>query len=469
MTEYLMTIDGEQAASNGTLDVVNPATGEVFATAPECTAELLEAAMTSAESAQRTWAVTEESVRRQALRACAGALIESAAEFANVLTTEQGKPLKDAENEVRAAAGWFAYFAEMEIPQEVVHEDDDLRVELSRRPLGVVAAITPWNYPLLLAAWKIAPALLAGNTVILKPSPYTPLTALLLGTRLSAVLPKGTLNVVTGSDVLGPLITEHAIPRKISFTGSTATGRRVAASAAKTLKHVTLELGGNDAAIVLDDVDPEAVIDQLFWASFANNGQTCVAIKRVYVPESRHEQYVDLFANRANAAVVGDGSAPETQLGPLNNQMQRDIVSRMVESAREDGAQVVTGGSAIDGPGYFYAPTIVTNVKDDADIVANEQFGPALPILSYGTVDEALQRANGTPFGLGGSVWGTDLGAAQKVAAGLECGSAWVNTHMALSPKYPFSGAKTSGLGVENGLLGYLSFTEAQTRHLPKN
>jgi acyl-CoA reductase-like NAD-dependent aldehyde dehydrogenase len=469
MTDYLLTIDGEQVATADALDVVNPATGETFAYAPECTPEVLETAMASAELAQRSWRIAETSVRRHALRACAAVLMEAADEFASVLTSEQGKPLREAKSEVKAAAGWFAYFADMEIPLEVVHEDENLRVEVHRRALGVVAAITPWNYPLLLASWKVAPALLAGNAVVLKPSPYTPLTALLLGTKLASVLPRGVLNVVTGSDALGPLVTEHPIPRKISFTGSTATGRHVAMSAAKTLKHVTMELGGNDAAIVLDDVAPESIVDKLFWSSFANNGQTCVAIKRLYVPEARYDEYVDLLAQRAENAVVGDGADKPTQLGPVNNAMQRDLVDRMVENARVGGADVVAGGTAIDGPGYFYRPTIVANAKDDAELVAAEQFGPALPVLSYTSVEEALSRANDTVFGLGGSVWGSDVELAGQVASRLESGSAWVNTHMSLSPKYPFGGTKTSGIGIENGLLGYQSFTEIQTRHIAKN
>jgi acyl-CoA reductase-like NAD-dependent aldehyde dehydrogenase len=290
----------------------------------------------------------------------------------------------------------------------------------------------------------------------------------MLGTRLSAALPPGVLNVVSGSDALGPVVTEHPIPRKVSFTGSTATGRLVAAGAARTLKHVTLELGGNDAAIVLDDVDPVSVVDRLFWASFANNGQTCVAIKRLYVPEAKHDQYVELLAERARSVIVGNGTDSDTQLGPVNNRVQLDRVARMVSAAGAEGADVVAGGTVLDRDGYFYAPAIVANVKDDAELVAAEQFGPALPVLSYESVDEAVARANDSEFGLGGSVWGADEDRAAAVAARLDCGTAWVNTHMALSPLFPFAGMKTSGIGVANGLIGFRSFTAMQTHHLTR-
>jgi len=467
MSDYLMTIDGEQVGASDSFAVENPATGVDVAQAPECTAELLDAAMSSAQRALPAWQ-TSEVTRRQALKACASILTESVEDFAAVLTSEQGKPLGDARAEVMAAAGSFAYFADMEIPPEVLQDDESGRVEIIRKPLGVVAAITPWNYPVLLATWKIAPALLAGNSVVLKPSPYTPLTALMLGTRLSAALPPGVLNVVSGSDALGPLVTEHPIPRKVTFTGSTATGRHVAVSAARTLKHVTMELGGNDAAIVLDDVDPVSVVDRLFWASFANNGQTCVAIKRLYVPDAKHDQYVELLAERARTVIVGNGTDPDTQLGPVNNRAQLDQVARMVSSARAEGADVVAGGTVLDRDGYFYAPAIVANLKDDAELVAAEQFGPALPVLAYESVDEAVDRANDSEFGLGGSVWGADVERAGAVAARLDCGTAWVNTHMALSPQFPFGGMKTSGIGAENGLIGFRSFTAMQTHHLTR-
>lgn len=467
MSDFVMTIDGEAISASTSFPVVNPATGREFARAPECSADTLDAAMAAAARALGPWQ-RSEAERRHALQLCAAALLESMDELATVLVAEQGKPAREAIAEVKGAAAWFGYFAGLKVPAEVLADDEKVRVELRRAPLGVVAAITPWNYPLLLAAWKIAPALLAGNSVVLKPSPYTPLTSLMLGQLLGKVLPPGVLNVVTGGDALGPLVTEHPVPRKISFTGSTATGRLVAVSAAKTLKHLTLELGGNDAAIVLDDVDPADIAGKLFWGAFANNGQTCVAIKRLYVPEAAYEQVVDLLAEKARSVPVGDGADRATQLGPVNNRAQLDQVAAMVDAAAAGGAEIVTGGSVLDRPGYFYPPTIVADIKDDADLVALEQFGPALPVLSYRTVDEAVERANDTEFGLAGSVWGADQARAAGIASQLSCGTAWVNTHAALAPAFPFSGVKSSGIGIENGLLGYHSFTGIQTHHVAK-
>ena len=467
MTEFAMTVGGQRVSGADTFPVENPARGVAFASAPDCSRDVLDRAMTAASSAFQSWR-RDLPARRAALTACAGAIMSAADELAAILTTEQGKPLSDSLAEVQATAGWFGYFASLEIPEEVLQDDASLRVELHRRPLGVVAAITPWNYPLLLAGFKLAPALLAGNTTVLKPSPYTPLSSLLLGEVLAKVLPPGVLNVVTGLDALGPLLTQHPLTRKISFTGSTATGRLVAADAGRALKHATVELGGNDAAILLDDVSLPDVIDSVFWSAFANTGQTCIAIKRLFVHESMYDETIDLLADRAKSVVVGDGADASTRLGPLNNSRQLDIVSSMVEAARASGARIVTGGSPIDRAGYFYEPTIVADIDDNADLVALEQFGPALPVLAYRDVDDALARANATDFGLGGSVWGQDENRADEVASLLDCGTAWVNTHMSLLPHIPFSAFKTSGLGVENGLLGYHSFTELQTRHLAK-
>jgi acyl-CoA reductase-like NAD-dependent aldehyde dehydrogenase len=332
-------------------------------------------------------------------------------------------------------------------------------------PLGVVCAIAPWNAPVSLAMWKVAPALVAGNTMVLKPSPFTPRSTLKVGEVLRDVLPPGVLNVVSGKDPLGASMTAHAVPRKISFTGSVATGKKVAAAAAPDLKRVTLELGGNDPAIVLDDVDVDAVVDKLFWGAFQNNGQVCSAIKRVYVPEKLHDQIVEGLAERARSVKVGAGGEPDVKLGPINNRPQFDRVSELVADALAGGAVAAAGGKAIDGDGYFFEPTILTGLSDGSRIVDEEQFGPALPVVSYRDVDDVVDRANGTHFGLSGSVWGTDVDRATAVANRLECGTAWINTHLALAPHQPFGGAKWSGIGVENGTWGLLGFSEPQVIH----
>lgn len=467
MSDFVMTIGGGSAPAADSFGVINPANGEVFAHAPECTREQLDAAFEAAAKAQRDWR-TDEAARRQALLAAAERLMGAAGELAPVLTAEQGKPLADANIEVFASAMWCQYFANLETPPQVIQDDTEARVEVVRRPVGVVAAITPWNFPLTLAFWKIAPALLAGNTLVLKPSPFTPLTTLKTAELLRDVLPAGVLNVVSGGDELGAWMTGHPVPRKISFTGSIETGKKVALSAAPDLKRVTLELGGNDPAIVLDDADPAVVSRAIFAAAFTNNGQVCSAVKRVYVPESLYGAVVDGLTAQAAAAKVGEGTDPDTRLGPINNAPQYERVKELVADALAHGATATAGGKAMDRPGYFFEPTILTDITDGTRIVDEEQFGPALPVVSYRDVDEVLERANGTHFGLSGSVWGADTDRAAEVAGRLECGTAWINTHLALGPQQPFGGCKWSGVGVENGPWGLAEFTEVQAVYRAK-
>ncbi len=468
MPEYAMTIAGEAPVAEDTFGVVNPATGEVFAEAPRCTESQLDAAFDAAAKAQRDWKL-DESTRRSTLEQMADALLGASGELAPILTAEQGKPLGDASIEVVASAIWCRYFAELETPSQVIRDDADATVEVVRRPIGVVAAITPWNFPLTLAFWKIAPALLAGNTVVLKPSPFTPLSSLKVAEILRQAMPPGVLNVVSGDDELGALMTGHPLARKISFTGSVETGKKVAISAAPDLKRLTLELGGNDPAIILDDVDPDVVARAVFAGAFNNNGQVCSAIKRVYVPETIYEDVVEGLATRAAAVRVGDGSDPDTKLGPINNRPQYERVGELVADALEHGATAVTGGGPEEGPGYFFRPTILSDITDGTRIVDEEQFGPALPVIAYRDVDDAVDRANATHFGLSGSVWGSDVDRASEIARRLECGTAWVNTHLALGPEQPFGGFKWSGIGVENGPWGLAEFSEVQVVHRSKS
>ncbi len=461
MSDAVMTIGGEPVPVAGTFGVRNPATGEVFAEAPECSRAQLDAAFDAAAKAFSSWR-SDEALRRQTLLRMADVLMASAGEIAPVLTAEQGKPLGDASMEVFAAALWCQYFANLETPPQTIQDDTDALVQVYRRPLGVVAAITPWNFPLTLAFWKIAPALLAGNTLVVKPSPFTPLSTLKTVELLGEVLPPGVVNAVSGGDELGAWMTGHPIPRKVSFTGSIETGKKVALSAAPDLKRVTLELGGNDPAIVLDDADPALVARAIFAGAFNNNGQVCSAVKRVYVPEALYGDVVDALASHASAAAVGDGTDPATKLGPINNAPQYERVKELVADAIAGGARAVTGGHPMDRPGYFFEPTILADVSDGTRIVDEEQFGPALPVISYRDVDDALDRANGTHFGLSGSVWSADPDRAAEIAGRLECGTAWVNTHLALGPQQPFGGCKWSGIGVENGPWGLSEFTEVQ-------
>jgi acyl-CoA reductase-like NAD-dependent aldehyde dehydrogenase len=462
MSEFTMTIGGAAVAGTRSFEVLNPATNAVHAVAPECSREELEAAIAAAEAAYPAWRADEKS-RREALLAAAKRLKEAAGELAPIITAEQGKPLQQSKYEVYGGEGWLRYLAGLAIPREVIQDDERAFVEVVRRPLGVVAAITPWNYPVSSACTKIAPALVAGNTVVLKPSPFTPLATLRMGELLREVLPPGVLNVVSGSDALGASMTEHPAVRKISFTGSVATGKKIAAAAAPDLKRTTLELGGNDAAIVLDDADVDAIADGIFWGAFSNTGQICSAIKRVYAPRALFAGLVEALADRARKVVVGDGADKATQLGPISTRPQFERVRELVGDALAHGARAVAGGAALPGAGNFFAPTILTDLDDGVRIVDEEQFGPALPIVAYRDLDDALARANGTHFGLAGSVWSADPERAAQVASRLECGTAWINTHLMQGPAQPFGGFKWSGIGVENGPWGLAQFCEIQT------
>ncbi len=467
MSEFSLTIDGQAAPTHATLDVVNPALGKPFAECPDATRDQLDAAMEAAQRAFASWR-TDIDARRAALLRCSEALKAAAPEIGRILTLEQGKPLEPAIGEVMGGAAWFALTAGLPLETEILQDDDNLRIELHRKPMGVVGAITPWNFPIILAIWKIAPALLAGNTLVLKPSPYTPLSSLKVGEVLRDVLPPGVFSVVSGGDELGKWICEHPTVRKISFTGSVATGKKIAETAAPDLKRVTLELGGNDPAIVLGDVDPSAVAQKVFRAAFANSGQVCVAVKRLYVDESIYGRVVSEVSELARNARVGDGTEEGVEYGPINNGPQFERVRELVDDARDAGGKITAGGAPLDRDGYFFAPTIVTDVAEGVRLVDEEQFGPALPIMPFRDVDDALERANGTHFGLGGSIWTSDVERGRDLAQRLECGTGWVNQHLNLVPNAPFGGSKWSGIGVENGPWGLAAFTELQVINIAK-
>jgi acyl-CoA reductase-like NAD-dependent aldehyde dehydrogenase len=462
-----LLIAGEVVAGDGEFDVINPATGQPFASAPDCSRDQLDAAFMAASDAASAWAA-DAAARRAAIGGAAAALGGAAEALAPLLTAEQGKPLHEAIQEIQGAAYWLSYYAGLELPRDVIQDDDTAIVEVLRRPTGVVAAITPWNFPLVLACWKIGPALAAGCTMVLKPSPFTLLSTLKMGEILSRELPAGVLNVVTGGDELGSWMTSHPIPRKISFTGSVATGKRVFASAADDLKRVTLELGGNDPAILLDDADPAAIAQGLFWSATLNAGQVCCAVKRVYAPRRLYDEVVEALAEQARQVVVGDGATAGTTMGPVNNAAQHRRVSELVSDALAAGAEAVVGGTPEGADGYFFAPTVLANARDGMRIVDEEQFGPVIPVVAYDTVEEAVEHANRTNFGLSGSVWGADGDRAAAIARRLECGTAWVNTHLINAPHQPFGGMKWSGVGVENGPWGLESFTELQVVHKAK-
>jgi len=459
---FTAAVGGTSPSTGATFDVVDPATGQVFAQAPALAPEQLDGVFEDARRAFSTWRL-DEAARRDALRAAADVLELRAADLAPILTAEQGKPLKEAANEFHGAATWLRYYAELETPREILRDDESGFEEIRRRPLGVVSAITPWNFPIMLAMWKIAPALRAGNTIVVKPSPYTPLSTLALGEALRGVLPDGVLTVVTGLDPLGAAMVSHPIPRKVSFTGSTAVGKLVARGAADDLKRVTLELGGNDPAVVLGDVDVAEIAPRLFWGAFANNGQICLAVKRVYAHESVQPQLVEALAEIASSVRVGRGTEPDVQLGPVNNRPQFERVEGLVADAVAAGARVAAGGSTLDRDGYFYRPTILDRVSDGIRIVDEEQFGPVLPVIPFRDEADAVASANRSEYGLTASIWSSDVEHAANLADRFDCGQVAINQHgRGVQVHLPFGGHKWSGVGVENGPWGLHGFTELQ-------
>lgn len=465
--DHLMTIGDDAVAGASSFEVRNPATGAVVGLAPSCSRDQLDTAMAAADAAADGWR-HDRALRTTSLLAAADAVEVAVTDIANLLTAEQGKPLVDARREVIGGCAWLRYFAQFDDPPDVLQDDQHALVRVVRKPVGVTAGIIPWNFPVIMAMQTIAPALAAGNTIVVKPSPYTPLATLATGRILAQHLPTGVINVVAGPDPLGAWMTSHPLVRKIHFTGSVETGKQVAAAAAPDLKRFTLELGGNDPAILLDDVDVDAAADRLFWGAFTNNGQVCIAIKRVYAPQSKYDAIVSALADRASSVRVGEGTAPDTQLGPINNRPQFERVSELVSDALRRGGVAAAGGAPIEGPGHFFQPTVLKDVSDGMRIVDEEQFGPALPVIAYRDLDEAVARANGTHYGLGASVWSTDPERAEATALRLESGAAWINTHMGARPDLPIGGVKWSGVGVAWGRDGFRSFTEAQLVHRPR-
>jgi acyl-CoA reductase-like NAD-dependent aldehyde dehydrogenase len=453
-SDFAQLIDGELVGGAPALEVINPSTGQVFARVPRATRADLDRAVAAARRSAAGWSATSFDGRRAHIRRMAEALRAQQLPLAELLTHEQGKPLAQARDEIARAASQAEGMAAIDIRTEVLVDDAQRHIELRYVPLGVVGIITPWNAPINLAAGPLTMALYTGNSAVLKPSPYTPLTTLKFGELLRELFPPGVVNILAGGDDCGQWMSEHPGIDKISFTGSIATGKKVMASAAGTLKRVTLELGGNDAAIVLDDVDPKAVAPKLFFAAFVNSGQVCMAVKRIYAHERIYDALCEALAAEASSARIGDGMLADTQFGPLQNRMQYERVLGLLEDSKRRGGRILAGGGVPSQPGYFIAPTLIADLPDDSRLVQEEQFGPLVPVLKFRDVDDAVRRANDTRYGLAGSVWGTDLARATTVAARLEVGTAWVNQHRATAANVPFGGAKESGIGRNYAELG---------------
>lgn len=473
MHQAKILINGVAETSNLQADVINPATEEVFAKCYVSSKEDVDKAVASARAAFPAWSQLGDDERKADLMKLASAIEAAMPELMELVTKETGKPLAGLNSvgsgmEVGGSIAWTQVAASLDLPIEVIQDNDDARVEVHRKPLGVVASITPWNWPLMIAIWHVIPALRTGNTVVIKPSPYTPVSTYRFVELANEILPAGVLNIVHGDTEIGSALSVHPDINKIVFTGSTPTGKKIMQAASGNLKRLTLELGGNDAGIVLPGANVDEIAPKLFAAGFHNNGQTCACLKRLYVHESQYDEFCSALATLAKAAKVGNGLEESTELGPLQNERQLQVVKSLVDSAREAGGEILAGGSEIEGPGYFYSPTIVANLRDGDRIVDEEQFGPVLPVIKYSDINEVIERANQNDSGLGGSVWSSDLQAAAEVALQLECGSVWINDHGAIQPDAPFGGVKQSGIGVEFGTHGLKEYTSIQTLKISK-
>lgn len=467
MTDYKLLIGGEWVDGAGVIDVINPATEEPFTTVAKASKKEAEDAIRAAKDAFPDWSETSVEKRQALLVRLADAVAENAEKLARLLTQEQGKPLAEAMGEIAWTEGYVRHFSTLKLENRVIQDDEDFFIELRRKPLGVVAGILPWNFPVLVACWKIAPALLAGNTIVLKPAPTTPVATLALGELCREIFPAGVVNIITDENELGPFLTSHPDIAKIGFTGSTATGKKIMASAADTLKRLTLELGGNDAGIILDDVNVPETAEKIFGAAFLNCGQVCLAVKRAYVHEKVYDEMAAELAKLAEGAVVGDGLEQGVSIGPIQNRQQYDKVAAFLENVPDSG-KVAAGGVVEDRPGYFIRPTIVTGLADGDDIVDQEQFGPILPVIKFSDIDDVVERANASEYGLGGSVWSSDVKKATEIAGRIESGSVWVNQHINIGPHIPMAGCKQSGVGVEQSIEGLEEYTQVQVINIAK-
>ncbi|MEY2908926.1 MAG: hypothetical protein RLZZ602_1449 [Pseudomonadota bacterium] len=472
MSEFNMLINGEAVGADASFDVINPANEQVITQCPMATEAHLNQAVAAARAALPTWSAKSMDERRAIILQIADRIEANMVELATLLSTEQGKPIEGfaglgAMFELGGCLAWIRYTATLDLPVEVIQDNDDARIEVHRKPVGVVGSITPWNYPLLITMWHVIPGLLAGCTVVAKPSEYTPLTVLKAAHLINDLLPPGVLNVVTGKGDIGAGMSAHEDIDKIVFTGSTSTGKRIMESASGNLKRLTLELGGNDAAIVLPDTNVAEAAGKIFATAMINNGQTCAALKRLYVHEDIYDEMCDALAGIAASVTTGPASE-SPDFGPIQNKMQFDKVCDLAEAAKADGATFMTGGAPLERDGYFFPVTIVRDIPEESRLVQEEPFGPILPVVKFTDVEDALARANAVSVGLGGSVWSSNIEQAQALAARLECGTAWVNNHAMIQPDAPFGGVKQSGLGVEFGRYGLVEYTNIQTMQIAK-
>ena len=460
--KYDMTIGGQTVAADDYIEVRNPAnTDEVVGLTPIGKEQHLNDAISDAQNAFSKWRHSSDADRVAACQTIAKVCDDNAEELAELLTKEQGKPLNGMGSrfEMGGCSGWAGYTSSIGFSEKVLEDSEASNIVMHRQPLGVVGSITPWNWPLMIAIWHIVPGIRTGNTVVIKPSPYTPLSTLRMVELFNEALPRGLINAVSGKDDLGAMMTKHHDINKIVFTGSIATGKKVMSSAAGNVTPVTLELGGNDAGIMLPGTDASQFIEGLFFGSMINSGQTCGALKRLYVHDDDYDATCKALVDFAANIPMGDGMDENSVLGPIQNKQQFDKLSELVEDARANGASILCGGEPTGGNNYFYPVTIVGDIADGTRLVDEEQFGTALPVIRYSKVEDAIAAANGLEFGLDASVWGHDKAACAEVAAQLEAGTVFVNKHAEIAPHVPFGGIKCSGVGVEFGEEGLAAYT----------
>jgi len=469
MQTYRNTVNGTLAEPFSSYEIFNPANGQSLGLAPESDEQEVDRAVQSAALAQKGWAKRSDQERRDITLKIAQILEENSGYLSELITREQGKPLSGPGSrfEMQACVGWTQVPASLELPPEVVYEDDERKDTLHRVPLGVVAAIAPWNWPLMIAIWQIIPAIRMGNTVVLKPSEYTPIATLEMVRLINQALPAGVLNTVTGDGSIGSKLTHHPDINKIMFTGSEATGRRIIEASAKSLSPITLELGGNDAAIVMPGTNIKNIATDLFWGAFLNMGQTCACIKRLYVHEDDYETVMTELSAIASQMKMGDGMDESVLIGPLQNKMQFEKVRELVSDAKTGGCDIREFGE-VPEQGYFMPLTLVGDIKDGQRLVDEEQFGPALPIIRYRELEDAIESANRLEAGLGASLWTDKPAEANELATRLEAGTVWINQHGAIHPMVPFGGNKASGYGVEFGIEGLKAVTQSRVISIKK-